>query len=133
MGLEGVSVSKWDICDEHRTLNAAMAALLLVVGALPFWVGPSELARLGISCELKALCGVACPTCGLTRAISALYDAQLLRSVHINPRGLLWFGAFVIQLLLRAPVHVLCSRSRWVPWIDLMQLALTVVALRVSL
>ncbi len=51
--------------------------------------------RLPIFCPFKALTGIPCPGCGMTRAFLALAEADLITAFHSNPFSIPLF-AFVV-------------------------------------
>ena len=56
-------------------------------------------------CPLFALTGIACPGCGLTRGIHALFHGDLLAAIDHNamiPAFVVLFGAFFLSMLLVA-------------------------------
>jgi predicted ABC-type sugar transport system permease subunit len=64
-------------------LGAILAGLSLGVGLL---VGLLKLDRLSVTiCTLKATTGLACPTCGGTRALGLLYHFDLSGALAMNP------------------------------------------------
>jgi hypothetical protein len=46
-------------------------------------------------CALRRACGLACPTCGVTRALALLARGAWRESLALHP----WAGALVLQLL----------------------------------
>lgn len=81
---------------------AAIGALAALV------VGLLRLDRLPVPlCYVKALSGMPCPTCGSTRALGRLFDADLAGAFAMNPLaallalGLLLWGAADLALLRR--------------------------------
>lgn len=69
---------------------AASAAIVLAAGA------PD-----GPDCVLRHVAHVSCPTCGLTRAITALLRGDLVGSIAIHP----WGVALVVQVA-----------AAWIAW-----------------
>ena len=66
----------------------------------------------GLSCPLRALTGIPCPTCYLTRATSAALTGQLGTSVALHAFGpvvaaaLLWWSAVAIRQRRLMPRHL---------------------------
>lgn len=94
-------------------------ALLVVLGAM---VGAGLLPpeRIGVElCWLRALSGLPCPGCGLTRSVVSLARGEVARAVWFHPFGLLVlpFSLFAASSLLwpaalRARVHAAIDRRR---------------------
>jgi hypothetical protein len=77
-----------------RTLRVAAGGL---VGAAAAW--PLLPVHPPLACPLRALTGIPCPFCGLTRACVAAVHGHLATSLAFNPGGLLVIIAAVIALL----------------------------------
>lgn len=88
-------------------------ALWLLVGGLSLCLLGVALATPGIqlpTCGFKAVTGLPCPTCGLTRTIIALSRGNVQRAAFMNPlatilcfAGLLYLLYAAIVLALRLP------------------------------
>jgi Protein of unknown function (DUF2752) len=65
-----------------------------------------------LACPFRALTGVPCPFCGMTRAVVAAMHGHLLESLRFNPAGLL---VVVLAFALLAGLRV--DRVRIPPWI----------------
>ena len=55
-------------------------------------------------CPFKALMGIDCPTCGLTRSVSMLIHGDLVGSIRAHHLGLLVAGAMAIWALDSFPI-----------------------------
>jgi len=47
-------------------------------------------------CWFKNITGYNCPSCGTTRAVAALFEADVLKAIQLNPLGLVVFCIMVI-------------------------------------
>jgi hypothetical protein len=61
----------------------AAAALLVVARMYPFDRFPL------VSCPLKSMTGIPCPTCGMTRAFVRITHGQWATAFHVSPLGAL--------------------------------------------
>lgn len=57
-------------------------------------------------CNFKRFTGLPCPTCGSTRAVRALHDADLLGAMQWNPLVTLGFAAVALYLVYAAVVLI---------------------------
>jgi hypothetical protein len=73
------------------TLGAAGGAWLLCAGTVGEGLTP---------CPFKLVTGVACPACGSTRAVIALFEGK--DPLQYNPVGLFTFAVAVVALVLMA-------------------------------
>jgi hypothetical protein len=84
----------------RRTLLLAPAAVLLLAALLPVgWTSPLPL------CAVKALTGVDCPGCGMTRAFLLIAHGQLHDANYVHPVGIPAFlivAAMALTGLVRA-------------------------------
>lgn len=48
------------------------------------------------ACIIKSVTGIPCPSCGTTRAVSALVKGDFVGSLLLNPFGLIVLSAFLI-------------------------------------
>ncbi len=91
--------------DAIGRLIAFALALALFGGSLglSFFVSPEDLdsGRVALSptCTTKRLFGKECPTCGLTRAFSALSHGRLRQSLEYNRAAPVVYGAFWLGAL----------------------------------
>jgi hypothetical protein len=84
------------------------------------------------NCFYKDVTGHPCKTCGMTRAIQALYSGNYQLATYYHPQSPLILLIIIIELVLRIisiPInHII------IPWIDMTQLtAITVFSLSVLL
>jgi hypothetical protein len=93
---------------ELRVASGAMIAVAAVWPRLP--VHP------GIECPLRAITGVPCPFCGMTRAVVAAVHGHFATSLAFNPGGILVLALAIFTLFrpawlarVRAPVWVLLA------------------------
>ena len=79
------------------TTALAPLATALVIS---FAVTPGDIESgrvvLGPRCALRALFGVECPTCGMTRAFTAIAHGQLGAALHYNAASPFAYLAFVV-------------------------------------
>ncbi len=71
-----------------------MALPALLTGYL--WLKGWHAGLPGLSCPLRALTGIPCPTCFLTRATAAALNGQLATSVQLHGFGPLAAAALVV-------------------------------------
>ena len=63
-----------------------------------FWLGLHFALEAGFRlCWFKALTGISCPTCGLSRAFLALWHGQVIQALLYNPFMLLFTLAALLQ------------------------------------
>ena len=58
-------------------------------------------------CPIKNITGYACPSCGTTRSIMAIFEGEFYEAFLINP-----LGFFAIIVLLSGPIWVLLDMTR---------------------
>jgi hypothetical protein len=63
-----------------------------------------------IGCPIKSLTGLACPTCGLSRAYGALLNLDLKTAFYYHP--LFWFIPVVILFYIHTKKPVFGSKKR---------------------
>lgn len=90
------------VIKSHSRFYLSFSSVLLIgwlgLFLLIHLVGVSRnevLERLPIFCPFKALTGILCPGCGMTRAFLALAEADLITAFHSNPFSIPLF-AFVV-------------------------------------
>jgi hypothetical protein len=83
-------------------LAAAASALVL----RPVWLALTPHLR---SCVFRSLTGIPCPTCGTTRAATALLDGNVFGAVAANPLA----AAAGVIFVVGAPIAVLWTLARW--------------------
>jgi hypothetical protein len=95
---------------EPNQLRVAAAGLVGVAAAWPVLPHPPFV------CPLRAITGVPCPLCGMTRACVAAVHGHLATSLAFNPAGVLVVLAALVALVrpqwltrLRAPAWVLLA------------------------
>ena len=115
-----------------------MPRAALLTGALLLALGVVAAALPGIEngpvvCPFRAVTGLPCPTCGLTRAAHSLMRGDLGRALAINPFDSLFFlvavplfaGLWVANLTVGFAVRISMSRAeRRVAWALLVAAAL---------
>ena len=88
---------------EARTAQLSGAAL--AAGGLLYAATPIHPP---LACPLRALTGIPCPLCGMTRAVTAAMRGDYWASLRFQPAGiaLLVIGLFMLSRRSRAPVRV---------------------------
>ena len=101
--MSGVQASTLGVREPNQ-LRVAAAGLVGVAAAWPVLPHPP------IACPLRALTGIPCPLCGMTRACVAAVHGHLGTSLAFNPAGVLVVLAAIVALVrpqwltrLRAP------------------------------
>jgi hypothetical protein len=91
-----------------RVVGAGLLGAALVWPALP--------AHPPLGCPLRAMTGIPCPLCGMTRACVAAVHGHLGAALSFNPAGLLLIVAAVVAVLrpqwltrLRAPAWIVLA------------------------
>ena len=106
--------------DENQRLVAAVSVLTPTAGSLlvSFLFTPDavESGRVVLSahCMMRAVFGIGCPTCGMTRAFLALSHGDLVRAFHYNlaaPVVYLLFWGLAAHALYQL-IQVLVDRRR---------------------
>ena len=121
-------------------LGAAFMALgLLVPLVLACWLEPDARGhgthqQLGFPpCTLVALCGVRCPTCGMTTSWAAVVRGRLLDGLAANVGGVLLAVAAMVSIIALSSIAVLGHRPWWFPdtnglaWIAMAIAAVTLI------
>ena len=94
------------------------AETLAIVGVGTAQVGLHLLGLPGWACPFKALFGIPCPGCGLTRATDFLLHGQISNAMQMHAFAPLFLGAFVLMaaVLVLPKVHSasLVSKVAWV-------------------
>lgn len=75
-----------------RVIGAALVGVAAVLALIPAWLVPP--------CPLRALTGIPCPTCGMTRGVTALVHGNLEHALVMNP-GTYLVLAVALLLLVR--------------------------------
>ena len=83
-------------------LVAAASALAL----RPIWLAIAPLLR---PCVFRSLTGFPCPTCGTTRAATAILDGNLIAAFSANPLA----AAAGLLFVVGAPLATLWAVARW--------------------
>jgi Protein of unknown function (DUF2752) len=55
-----------------------------------------------VSCPFRALTGLPCPLCGMTRAVTSALRGDLVASLHYQPAGLLLLALIALLVVRRA-------------------------------
>ncbi|MBN1932299.1 MAG: DUF2752 domain-containing protein [Desulfobacterales bacterium] len=127
---------KFNISHEYKFVNYLLLIVFILFLFLPFGFSfskQSDKVRFFNvqlpECAIHRTTGFKCPTCGLTRSISALYHENLHSSLYYNKAGILLVIYFLLQTLLRfIPIFF---KKKWVPWFDISQLILSFVFLKI--
>jgi Protein of unknown function (DUF2752) len=88
---------------ETRVVGGALLGAAVVWPRLP--VHPP------LTCPFRALTGIPCPLCGMTRAVVAAAHGHLLESLRFNPAGIL-----VVLLAIALLAGLRLDRVRIPPW-----------------
>ncbi len=120
---------------EYAAVNLAILGCLCLLSLAPFAFdvshGSVDATTFGLRvpiCPVRLETGTACPSCGLTRSLVALYDGNLGASRAFHTAGPVVASLLLLQILLRAvPVF---WRSAWAAWFDLAQLLICGVVVR---
>jgi hypothetical protein len=67
-----------------------------------------------IACPLRAITGIPCPFCGMTRAVVAAMHGHVVESLRFNPSGVL---VVLFALAVLAGVRLERLQLRALPWI----------------
>lgn len=86
----------------ERTTRIRTSGVLTALLAAGMFVDPSRPLPIDL-CLLKSLTGLACPTCGLTRAVCHVLQGDLAGSLAFHPAGIL----------------VVTSSIGWIAWMSL--------------
>jgi uncharacterized protein DUF2752 len=112
----------------RRWLDVALAGALLAPLVVARAVSPEAVAHGPIVCWLRALTGVPCPTCGLTRSFVAFAHGGWLEAFRAHPAGPILFLGLALGAVaaLRGgpPIHARPAFARVAPALA----TLTVVA-----
>ncbi|MBI2486357.1 MAG: DUF2752 domain-containing protein [Deltaproteobacteria bacterium] len=92
------------VIKSHSRFYLSFSSVLLIVWLglflLIHLVGISRnevLEHLPIFCPFKALTGILCPGCGMTRAFLAIAEADFVGAFHFNPFSIPLFAFFVLS------------------------------------
>lgn len=96
--------------------TAAVAVALLLAAALAHWATGADLVSLlpeHTLCPFRAITGLRCPGCGMTRAMLSLAQWQIARAARFNPLCFPLLGAIAFYAAIgRVPLW----RSPWCEW-----------------
>ena len=90
--------------------RAPLCALCVLAGTLFLALHPSSH---GPACLMRALTGIPCPGCGMTRSLTSIWHGHFLISFRYHPLGMLLFVICVCCLLLCASDHVFPRLNRY--------------------
>ncbi len=117
-----------DCCRAVSTRGRLLAATATVALLVPLVIacllepdtrGHGTHQQLGLPpCTLIALCGVRCPTCGMTTAWAAIVHGRLLVGLAANVGGVLLALAAIGSVIGLAATAVCGRRPRWFPPMD---------------
>jgi hypothetical protein len=88
--MEPVTLERRDLTS-LRAAGAAMLGIAVVRPFLPF--------DAGAPCPLKALTGVPCPMCGMTRSVTSVVHGNLGHALAMQPAGFLAVALAVLLVL----------------------------------
>lgn len=90
-----------DSAHRHATVTVRLRELRYAGLAMlvPASVSPLLPQGLGFPCALRALTGVPCPFCGLTRSVTATARLDLAAAFDLNPAGIAIVAAALALLL----------------------------------
>ena len=104
--MNGVQASTLGVREPNQ-LRVAAAGLVGVAAAWPVLPHPP------IACPLRAMTGIPCPLCGMTRACVAAIHGHLATSLAFNPAGVLLVLAAIVALV-RPQVFARVRAPAWV-------------------
>ena len=93
---------------------------LLVFVGIVLYFGLCHL--LNITCPIKAVIGIPCPTCGMTRAMISLFRADIKSYMTYNPMAL----PMIVAVLLFIHKRIL-GNKKWITWFMGISLGMTLV------
>ena len=99
-----------DAAIDARSENELRIAMAGLVGAAAVW--PALPARPHFVCPMRAITGIPCPLCGMTRACVAAMHGHIGASLAFNPAGVLVI-AIAVALLIRPAFLRVLSRPAW--------------------
>lgn len=108
--------------DVHSSRHARAALATTVVGGA--WAVGARLTSIDLPCPLRALTGVPCPACGMTRLAGALLDGEVADAAARDPGGLV----VLVVLALLALQHLLRRRPFVRAWMERRHRALVRIA-----
>ncbi|WP_116787734.1 DUF2752 domain-containing protein [Flavobacterium psychrotrophum] len=92
---------------KRRRLYIILTVLLITGYAWVFWQLYGEQKSHSFTpCVFKAVTGVPCPSCGITRSLTTLAKGDLIMAAYINPLGL-----FAACIMLITPLWLLYDIS----------------------
>jgi hypothetical protein len=92
--------------EERQLALLWLAAAASAVALKPLWLALAPHLR---PCIFHSLTGIPCPTCGTTRAATAILDGDLLAALTANPLAAIAGLLFVVG----APLAALWAVARW--------------------
>lgn len=127
-----------NISREYRFVNYILLLLVILFLLYPLGVTLPDLPHRFLPFQLPTLTSalqnhpeLPCSSCGLTRSIVALYHGQLNTSLSYNPVGILISLFACLELAIR--IVVITVRNRWIVWLDLSQILLCGLCIRIAL
>ncbi len=108
-----------------------LALLPVFLRAVAYFTPGADLHALLPRCQVLEATGRACPTCGLTRSVLALYGGDLDASLRFHFYGWAVVALLWAEVALRLAIDR--SRATWMPWADLGHVVALVLALLIWL
>jgi hypothetical protein len=127
-----------NISKEYKYVNLLLFLVLIVFLLYPTAVSLPDLQNSYLPIHLPApksmmhqFPNAPCSSCGLTRSIVSLYHGNLSASLNYNPVGVVIVVLGFVQVIFR--VIIAFSRNGFLPWLDLIQLFVCGLFIRILL
>lgn len=76
----------------NRVKNSCVLFIVIAIFIILF------VQKVPVPCPIKACIGISCPTCGMTRAMSAILHGDFITSIHYHILGIPVFISFIISV-----------------------------------
>ncbi len=95
--------------DAYILLNFAFIVLLFLL--LVYFLMAAFYRFYPIKCNYKLLTGYYCPSCGLSRSISAFLRGDFVKAVEMNTSGIKILFFFLVQFFMRIIISILLKKK----------------------